>query len=97
MFRRGIREVPEESVADLAGNSVVEFLVGRKPIETCDDVREKDITIAIRHSHPVGFLGERLNDQLLVLVSPFSHPRVRVDDRGNILDDILLLPSLVMK
>ena len=38
MFRRVIWEAPEEYVADLAGNNVVPFLVGRKPIGTCDDV-----------------------------------------------------------
>ena len=36
MFRPGIQEVPEEYVADFVGNSVVEFLVGRIPIGTCD-------------------------------------------------------------
>ena len=97
MFRLVIRGVPEEYVVDLAGNSVVEFLVGRKPIGTCDNISEEDVTIPIGHSHPIGLLGERLDDQLLILVSPFAHPRVRVDDRGNILDDVLLLPSLVVK
>ena len=97
MFRLEIWEVPEESVADLVGNSVVEFLVGRKPIGTCDNISEEDVTIPIGHSHPIGLLGERLDDQLLILVSPFSHPRVRVDDRGDILNDVLLLPSFVVK
>ena len=55
-----------------------------------------DASIATRHSHPIGSLGERFNDQILIPVSPFSHPRVRVDDRGNILDDVLFLPSFVM-
>ena len=41
MFRLEIRAVPEEFVADLAGNSAVEFLVGRKPIGTCDHIREE--------------------------------------------------------
>ena len=34
MFRRVIWEAPEEYVADLAENSGVTFLVGRKPIGT---------------------------------------------------------------
>jgi hypothetical protein len=47
MFRLATREVPEEYVADLVGNSAVEFLVGRKPIGTCNDISEKDMPIAI--------------------------------------------------
>jgi hypothetical protein len=47
MFRLATREVPEECVADLAGNNVVEFLVDRKPIGTCGDISEEDVPTAI--------------------------------------------------
>jgi len=97
MFRQEIREVPEEHVADLAGNSVVEFPVGRTPIGTCDNISEDHVPLAIGHSHPIGSVREHLNDQILILVSPFAHPRVRVDDRVDILDDVLHLSSLVVK
>ena len=97
MFRLGIREVPEEYVADLVGNIGVEFLVGKKPIGTCDNMSVDNVSIAIGDSHPVGPVGECLDDQLLILLSPFAHPRVRVDDRRNILDDVLLLPSFIVK
>ena len=56
MFRRVIWEVPEEYVADLVGNSVVEFPVGRKPIGTCDNVSKEPVSFEIRHVHPIGFL-----------------------------------------
>ena len=46
MFRLEIWEAPEEYVADLAGNSVVVFLVGRIPIGTCGDVREEYVSFA---------------------------------------------------
>jgi hypothetical protein len=46
---------------------------------------------------PVGFVGECLDDQILILVSPVAHLRVRVDDRGDILDNVLLLSSFIMK
>jgi hypothetical protein len=97
MFHLEIREVPEEYDADLVGNSAVEFLVGRKPIGTCDDVSEEDATTVIGYSHPISFVGERLDDQILILNSPFAHLRVRVDSRGKIIDDVLLLPSFVVK
>ena len=97
MFRQEIWEVPEEYVADSMGNSAVEFLVGRKPIGTYGNVSVRGGSIAFGHSHPIGSVGERLYDQILILISPFAHHRVGVDYRGNILDDVLLLPSLVMK
>ena len=58
---------------------------------------EDDVSIAIEHLHPIGSVGERLDDQVLILDSPFAHPRVRVDDSANVLGDVLLLPSLVVK
>ena len=97
MFRLKIQEAPEECVADLAGKSVVELQVGRKPIETCDHVREADVPFAIGHSHPISSLGERLYDQILILLSPFAHPCVRVYDSANILDNVLLLTSFVVE
>ncbi len=66
MFRQDIQEVPETYVADLAGSSAVEFLVGRKSIGTCDDMNEDDVSIEIGHSHPIGSVGERLDDQILI-------------------------------
>ena len=47
MFRLENREVREVFVADSGGNSVVEFLAGRIPIETCDDVSKVDAPFAI--------------------------------------------------
>ena len=76
MFRLEIREVPGGCVADLAADSVVESPVGRKPIGTCDDVSEEDVPFATGHAHPIGSLGERLNDQILILLPPFAHSRV---------------------
>ena len=97
MFRQAIPGVREEYVADLAGNNVVQSLVGKKPIGTCDNMSVDDASIAIGYSHPIGSLGERLDHQILILLTPFAHPRVQVDGRDNILDDVLLLPSFVMK
>ena len=97
MFRLEIQEAPGESVADLVGNSVVELLVGRKPIETCGGVSEEDVRFAIEHAHPVSSLGERLNDQILILLSPFAYPCVRVYDSANILDNVLLLTGFVVE
>src|ERR1700761_1067156 len=97
MFRLEIQEAPEESVADLAGNSVVELLVGRKPIETCGNVSEEDVPFAIGHAHPISSLRKRLNDQILILLSPFAHPCVRVYDSANIIDNVLLLAGFVVE
>ena len=74
MFRPETRGVPEGFAADLMGSSAVELLVGRKPIGTCDDVSEEDVSFTGRYSHPIGSIGERLNDQILILLSPFAHP-----------------------
>jgi hypothetical protein len=93
MFRRVILEAPEEYVSDLAGNSAAAILVGRIPIGTCGDVSEVDEAFETGHAHPIGFLGERLNHQLLILLSPFAHPNVRADDGADILDDVFRLPS----
>jgi hypothetical protein len=92
-----IWEAPEEYVADLVGNSVEEIPVGRIPIGTCGNVNEEDVSFETGHAHPVGFLVECLDHQFLILLSPFSHPLVRVNYRAHILDDVLLLPSLVVK
>ena len=56
---------------------------------------EINLRITIGHLHPIGSVGERLDDQVLSIVSPFAHPRVRADDKSNI--DVLLLPGLVVK
>ena len=58
---------------------------------------EGDVPITIAHLHPISSVGERLYDHILILISPFAHPGVRVDDRANIVDNILLLSSLVVK
>ena len=58
---------------------------------------EDDAPITFGHLHPIGSVGERLYDHVLILISPFAHPGVRVDDRANIVDNILLLSSLVVK
>ena len=97
MFRQEIQEAPGECVADLAGNNAVELLVGRKPIETCDDVSEEDASFTIGYAHPISSLGERLNDQILILLSPFAHPCVRVYDSANILDNVLLLTGFIVE
>ena len=97
MFRLEIQEAPGECVADLAGNSAVELLVGKRPIETCEDVSEKDVPFAIRHAHPISSLSERLNNQILILLSPFAHPCVRVYDSANILDNVLRLAGFVVE
>jgi hypothetical protein len=79
--------------ADLAGNSVVVFLVGKIPIKTCGDVSKVDVCFKTGHVHPIGFLGEHLNHQLLNLLHPFAHLHVQVDDRADILNDVFCLPS----
>ena len=97
MFRLENREVHEVFVADSAGNSVVELLVGRIPIGTYGDISEQDVSFASGHAHPISSLGERLDHQLLILFSPFSHSHVRADDGADIFDDVLLLPSFIVK
>jgi hypothetical protein len=51
MFRLEIREAREEYVADLAGNNVVAFLVGRKPIGTCDNISEENASYRTLDTH----------------------------------------------
>ena len=97
MFRRVIWEAPEEYDADLVGNSVVAFPADRIPIGTCSDVREEYMSFEIRHAHPIGSLGERLDHQFLIVLSPLSHPHVRADDGADIFDDVFRLPGFVVK
>ena len=97
MFHQETSEVHEEYVAGLAGNSAGEFPIGRKPIETCDNISEIDVPVALGHSHPIGLVGERLDDQFLIFLAPLAHIRVRVDDRADIINDVLLLPSFLVK
>ncbi|SRR6266851_4260379 len=47
--------------------------------------------------HSVGSLGECLNNQFLVLLTPSSHLRIRINDRVDVVDDVFLLSSLVVK
>jgi hypothetical protein len=54
------------------------------------------VPLAIGHALPIGSLGERLDHQILILFSPFAHPRVRADDRPDILD-VLIFPGFVVK
>ena len=98
MFRLENREVHEVFVADSAGNSVVEFLVGRKPIGTCGDVCQQHLSFAATgYAHPIGSLGERLDHQILIFLSPFSHPHIRANDGAGIVNDVFRLPSLIVK
>jgi hypothetical protein len=97
MFHPVIWEALEEYVADSAGNNAVEPLVGKKPIGTCGDVSKKDEVFETGHAHPIGFLGQRLDHQFLILLSPFTHSRVRSDDRADILDDVFRLPRSLVK
>jgi hypothetical protein len=79
------------------GNSAGEFPVGRKPIGTCSSVSDGNVIREIGHSHPIGSVRERFDDQLLILGSPFAHHSIRVDDRPDILDGVLPFPSLVVQ
>ena len=49
--------------------------------------------------HPVSSFREHLNHEFLVLCPPSPHDRlrIRVDDRLDIVHDVLLLPTLVVK
>jgi hypothetical protein len=97
MYRLEFWEVPEDYVVDFAGSSDVDFPIGKKPIGTCDNISEERTCCIWVHSHPIGFLGKRLDHQTLILLSPFAHPRVQVDHRDNIIDDVPLLSSFVVK
>ena len=97
MFRLENPEVHEEFVADSAGNKVVELLAGRIPIGTCGDISERVVYFAAGHAHPICSLGERLDHQLLVRLSPFSHSHVRAGNGADIIDDVLLLPGFIVK
>ena len=77
MFRRAIWEAPEEYVADLAENSGVTSLVGRKPIGTYDNVSKENKSFRTRHAHSIRFLGERLDHQLISkITTPSPSPSV---------------------
>ena len=47
--------------------------------------------------HAIGSFGERLDHQTFIFISPSLHLRVRVNDRRDIVNDIFLLPSLVVE
>jgi hypothetical protein len=47
--------------------------------------------------HPVGFLRECINNQFLILRPPFPHPLIRVDEKIDIVGNIILLSCLIVQ
>src|SRR6266702_6155685 len=47
--------------------------------------------------HSISFLYEILNDRILIIISPSPHLSVRVNDRSNVINNVLLLPTFVIK
>ena len=47
--------------------------------------------------HAMRLLGERIDNQILVIFSPSPHPPVRTDNRLYVRDYILFLSALIMK
>ena len=82
-------------VEDTVGGSPV----GRKPTETCLRRFNKYHRCKAIHSHAIRSFGERLNNKLFVLHLPSSYDvfRIRVNDSPNIVRNIFLLSTLVMK
>ena len=48
-------------------------------------------------SHPISFLGERLNDKLPILLAPSLHLRVQMNNRTDVIYDVFHLSVLVMQ
>jgi hypothetical protein len=51
----------------------------------------------MNYSHPVGFLGEHINDQLLIRDLPSSHLTVRVNKGPDIFGNVVYLPILAVE
>ena len=47
--------------------------------------------------HSIGFCSQRVDDKPLIFLPPLFQPRIRLNDRLDIVDDILPLATLVMK
>ena len=56
-----------------------------------------DVPFAAGYAHPICPLGERLDNKLLIRLSPISDPHIRTNDGANILDDVFRLPSFIVK
>ncbi len=48
-------------------------------------------------SHPISFLGERLDDKLPILLAPSLHLRVQMNNRTDVIYDVFHLSVLVMQ
>ena len=48
-------------------------------------------------SHAICSVRQSIDDKLLVLFFPFPHAPVRIDNRLDVLDYVLLLPALLVK
>jgi len=46
-----------------------------------------------KNSHAICLVRKRIDDQLLVLLSPILHFSVRMNDRFDVLDYVMLWPS----
>ena len=68
----------------------------RSTLESTSGVSKSNVCPRYYGSHPVNFLCEHINDQLLVVGSPCLHFRIRVDNGLDIAGNVLLLSTLVM-
>ena len=82
-------------VEDTAGG----FPVDRTPTETCLRRFNKYHGCKVNHLHAICSIGERLNHKFFVLQLPSPHDllRIQVNDGPNIVCNIFLLSTLVMK
>lgn len=79
-------------------NSAANCRSGMRPIGTYRIVSIQCEAHAHRHNlHAVRSLGERINNQLLILIPPSPHVAVRTNHRFDVFDYVLLLSGFFMK
>ena len=86
-------------VGRLVEDSAGGFPADRTPTETCFKVSTIITIVKQFDLHSISSFGKRLNDKFLVLWPPSPHDllRIRVNNRPNVVCNILPLSSLVMK
>jgi hypothetical protein len=86
----------QEFRAHLVEDSAAVLPVGSTPIGTYENIRTYH-GVQEETLHPVCSLGEHLDNKHSVLLAPSAYLLVRMNNRTDIIHDILLLSSLVMK
>jgi hypothetical protein len=98
MSRRALLVIPSGHAEYVQGGNAGGSRIGKTPNGTYVHALAGVINHhVVKNSHPVSSLRELIYDPFLIGCSPFFHLRIRVNNRLDIIKDVLLLPLFVMK